>query len=300
MPYDASDARSTLPTLPSRVPAATGFSAAEYVRFADQSPGFQDERRRSWYARGQHLVLEYSDIDGETLLTREDHPDEYMVILPDEGVTAAASTSNERAAVPGRSLIVMPPGDSELRVQGVGRVIRLFSSRAADLRDLAVNADSYAEEHRNLAPLEDWPEPVGGFRLRVYDLSLPPLENPRFRLYRSTNMMVNVFDPSDGPRDTTRLSPHSHDDFEQYSLVLEGEFVHHLRWPWTTDLAEWRDDEHELCGSPSLTVIPAQAVHTSQGVAPGQNQLIDIFAPPRADFSAKPGWVLNAADYPMP
>lgn len=300
MAYGTNDPRSTLPVLESRVPPATAFSPAEYVRFSQQPPHEREGGRRTWYARGQHFVLEFSELDGETALERSDQPDEYMLILPDDGVTATVRTSAQVEEVAGRSLVIVPPGDSAVDLRGTGRVIRLLSSRADDLTVRAANAHSYAEEHCNLAPLEDWPEPVGGYRVRVYDLSLPPLERPRFRLYRSTTLMVNFFDPSDGPRDTANLSPHSHDDFEQCSLVLEGEFVHHIRWPWTPDMATWREDEHETLDAPSVTVIPAQAVHTSQGISAGRNHLIDIFAPPRLDFSAKPGWVLNAHEYPMP
>ena len=89
-------------------------------------------------------------------------------------------------------------------------------------------------------------------------------------------------------------------DFEQISLTLEGSFVHHLRTPWTPDSSTWREDEHLQVGSPSARVIPTNVIHTTQDIGDGVVWLIDIFGPPRMDFSLQPGVARNADEYPMP
>ena len=110
-------------------------------------------------------------------------------------------------------------------------------------------------------------EPVGGFKLRVYCLDVPKDPTRFGTIFRSSNIMVNYSDGSDGPRDIRRMSPHSHDDFEQCSLVLQGEYVHHIRQPWTANLEKWIDDDHTRIGSPSVAIIPPPSIHTSQSLA---------------------------------
>ena len=157
----------------------------------------------------------------------------------------------------------------------------------------------HAQGAPGTAPLSPWPDPPGGFRLRSYRAADYDRPGSNMRIFRCTGLMINLLKPRDVPRDVTKLSPHTHRDFEQGSLAVQGTYVHHLRWPWTADMTTWREDAHEELASPSLLVVPPGVVHTSRNVtAPGQ--LVDIFAPPRLDFSAQPGLVCNADEYPLP
>jgi hypothetical protein len=221
------------------------------------------------------------------------------VLMYSDSAAVTVTGGGSTASVAEEAFVVVPPGDSEIRVDTDGILIRLFSAVAPDLAGSALNAEAYREPDERAAPLVPWPEPVGGFALRVYRLADTPVAEGRFgRIFRTTNLMVNFLAEEPKPRDVQKLSPHHHDDFEQISLAVKGRFMHHIRYPWGPDSTQWRPDENREIATPSICVIPPPTVHTTQGVGPHQ-QLIDIFSPPRDDFSAA-GWVLNAADYPAP
>src|SRR5262249_37103171 len=276
---------------------------ATHARHYAEPPQRTDaDGSRHWITRAANFVTVVSEAPAGTVLARN-NPDEYMVLLP-PGTEAAVEADGERVETKGDSLLIVPPGESRIDIRRAGKVVRVFSSKAADLAAAAVNAANYADGAAEVTPIAPWPDPVGGFRLRHYDLSKIASPDPsplKMRLFRSTNLMINIFMPWTTRRDERKLSPHSHEDFEQMSLSLQGAFVHHLRYPWSPDKTRWREDEHERYErSPSVLVIPARVIHTSQDVGQGTTWLVDIFGPPRIDFSLKPGFVLNAGEYPMP
>lgn len=276
--------------------------AARSARFYEDAPAWQDaDGSRHWVTRGANFVVVASHAAPGATLARDAiaQADEYMVLLP-QGTPARVSAADAVVACEGDDLVIVPPGASTVTVTQGGWLYRIFSRRADDLTARATNAPDYADGAPHVAPLVDWPTPVGGYKLRHYRLAEHARADTTMRLFRSTNLMVNVFLPGTSPRDVRKMTPHSHADFEQGSLALRGSYVHHLRYPWTADLPSWREDEHDRIDAPSLIVIAPKVIHTSQSVGQPPMQLVDIFAPPRDDFSLKPGLVCNAAEYPLP
>ncbi len=275
---------------------------AHTARYYADLPTLTDsDGTRHWITRAANFVLVATQATAGTTLHRSasHQGDEYMVLLP-EDVAAGFEAGAEKLQSNGDSLTIVPPGDSAISVPQGGWVFRIFSTRAEDLAQAAANAPDYANGAAGVAPLDSWPVPADGFRLRHYRLAEHVRTETTMRLFRSCNLMVNVFLPNKAPRDIRKMTPHAHADFEQGSLALCGNYVHHLRYPWTADMTAWREDEHGEVASPSLIVIPPRVVHTSQSIGTSGMRLVDIFAPPRDDFSLKPGLVCNASDYPLP
>lgn len=271
---------------------------ASVARWHDQAPQIESPGARTWLARGANFVVAHSEVADGARLARQGQADEYMVLLAGCGATITAGS--ERIEAGADSVTILPPGNSEVAVHGTGEVVRVFSHLASDLLAASCNAADYAQGAPDVAPLVPWPTPADGFKLRHYKLADHVQADSNMRIFRSTNLMLNIMTHRMVARDVRKLSPHSHADFEQGSLALRGQWVHHMRYPWVADMTAWRDDEHIEVGSPSLTVIPPKVVHTSRNLNDGGAWLVDIFAPPRMDFSSKPGKVANEHDYPMP
>lgn len=278
-------------------PAITATPAT--VARHDTAPAQIDHAgEQSWITRGANFVVAVSNVKRGTVLTRAQQADEYMVLLADAGATIEAG--GERIEAQAETLTIVPPGASTITMKGDGQIVRVFSTLAADLLALAGNAAVYAAGAPEVAPLKPWPNPRAGFKLRHYVLAEHTQAGTNMRIFRSCNLMLNVMTQRMVARDVSKLSPHSHTDFEQGSLALQGDWVHHMRYPWGPDMHAWKADEHIEMGSPSLLVIPPKVTHTSRNSNDGGAWLVDIFAPPRMDFSSKPGKVANEAEYPLP
>lgn len=250
---------------------------------------------RTWSTRGEHWVLEYAVVSGRHALSERVLEREHLIVALDAPSEVTVTLNGSSSTHAGYSVVVVPPGVVSGSLSGPGRFVRLFTLEADDLVDSSINADFYAAL---TTPTPSDPAPIRAkaATVRAHSLDAPQVGDRFGRIFTTADLMINLLQPRVGPRDPGTLSPHMHPTFEQSSFVTDGEYVHHLRWPWGVDRRLWRDDRHLQVGSPSVTVIPPGCTHTSEAIDDGLNLIIDIFGPPRADWR-KAGWVLNESDY---
>ncbi len=257
---------------------------------------------RRWLMRSQNFIVEGIECDerGTAFSVASSH--EILLLLPVAGATIRSEDARIASVdAPGHAVCILPAGRYQIALQTAERCYVLATHRP-DLDDnVILNAAAYVQPDPRIAPVGT---PYRRIRrtgeIIVVPVSemQPPADNPRLKILQSDTMSINWVE-YEGPRSRARLSPHRHANLEQGSLAIMGTFVHHLRVEWGSNADLWQDDEHLKAPSPSMLVIPVNLTHTTEGVDAGRHILIDVFAPPRADFIAK-GWVLNSADYESP
>lgn len=268
-----------------------------YRQFWEDPPDETSGDASIWYHRIQNGVIVYLSGPKGAKFVRKGNADEYFVWAWFHGVkvTAGGQTIDAKAG----SVLIVPPGDSEVELTEEGSVWLGFTSNAADLIDKSPNKTEYEPPVARIAPITPMGEPVDGYRLRHYDLDAAP-EGPRCFVHR-TAMSKFRWPPRNQPRDRTKLSPHDHEDFEQASLIMAGTMVHHMRRHWTRDSREWLPDEHQVVIAPAVAISKPPDIHTTQAVVSGQTVgLIDYYVPVRWDIVTTDGMVTNASEYPLP
>ena len=270
--YDASDPRAALAAAPAAAPkVATRIrrrrlrqvlrDRAAGKRTPPAAPGMPAARTTSWpTARPMPGAV----------LRAEQQVDEYALILPDAATRVEISAKGETKTVDGYSIASFRPATARSRMLDDGRIVRLITSRSSDLTAKCSNAASYAKPHPNIPPFEPWPDAAGG-------LSHPHLQPRRqagARPFRPHLPLHDLHGQLSSSRATARATSPS---CRRTSTTISSNARSRSTAPSSTTSAgrgrptstHWRDDDHELCGSPSIAVIPPPAIHTSRAIGPG-------------------------------
>ena len=246
--------------------------------------------------RGQNFWVEWVDVPkgGSSIAFQS----EFESLLISAATPLQLSGEGTLTAVAAHTVSILPAGRHMVAAAEAGSYAFIASQRGDIAGRTVVNAEAYAEPDPRIVPAGRpfrRREPLRAPQVLEIDAIRAAPDRPRLKMLQTETLSINIVEYR-GVRDRTALSPHNHAEFEQGSLALAGDFVHHLRVSWGVNANLWRDDEHLAATSPSLLVVPVQLIHTTEGIGDGHHLLIDVFAPPRRDFIGK-GWVFNAGDY---
>jgi len=254
---------------------------------------------RHWLMRGQNFWLEWVELSDAAAGFSAESKDEMLVIAHNGELRIGTSADGLPAVnVPAHSVAILPPGRYTISGKPSARCGVLASQRMDMDGRHVLHAEAYETPDPRIKPTgKPYRRKQASGEIKVLDIGqvMASKDKPRLKMLQTETLSINIVEYA-GPRKRSELSPHSHDSFEQGSLAIAGNFVHHLRVNWGSDADQWREDEHLHAPSPSLLVVPVEMIHTTEGVGEGHHFLVDLFSPPRADFIGK-GWVANSADY---
>lgn len=270
-----------------------------YRRIYEDAPDEEIGGGGLWLHRTQNMVAAYLSGSAGARIERAANPDEYFVWALFHPVRVSAA--DETVEVPKGSVVIMPPGHSTVELMESGHVWLGFTALARDLIERCPNYDEYEPPVERISSIERWPEPSGGYRIRIYNLFERPAGTQQS--FVSSTALVNFGYGFPGPAEAkpdTQLTPHNHDDFEQLSLVHSGTHVYHMRRIWGRDGTAWRPDEHVAISAPGIAVAKPPDIHTIQLVSNGiPGGVIDFFCPIRDDYARREGMINNRAEYPL-
>ena len=296
MTFAADDPRSKLQ--PIEAPEPKRLAPAKMYQFDVDRPHEQRPGMKSWFGCAKSFVVGYHHTEPGGEIERSGEIDEHVLILHDDCEVEIAA-GEHRATVSGRKVIILPPGDCRIRFTRGGRAVTASTNRSAPDLVAKCELEPGLMNDPNVPEYQPAGAPFDGYKIRVYDLDAPPVEGSFSAVWRCSSFLILRGGWREGDRDTTTLSPHTHVNFQQCNVLLEGDWRFNVRWPWVRDKSEWRADQAYELSSPGLTMMPAQAMHTVEWVGPGMSHCIDFYAPPRPDFAAL-GWAINDAEYPRP
>jgi mannose-6-phosphate isomerase-like protein (cupin superfamily) len=249
----------------------------------------------TWVARAQNFAVHWHESGDGELNQPIEAEDEVMVLVL--GADACISGVNQEVQAKTRSVCIIPKGIWNLNLSP-GCTCIVLSSIHSGVVENAVNQSAYNDPDVRIQGVgEPFKAKADSDLIRVLSIDEVKAseDKPRLKMLQSSTLSINWVEYT-GPRNREALSPHAHQSFEQGSLAVVGNFVHHLRVEWGENANLWREDQHVTLGSPSLLVVPVGLIHTTEGIGDDRHLLIDIFSPPRADFISK-GWIFNSKDY---
>ena len=105
---------------------------ATHARHYCEQPQLTDaDGAKHWITRAANFVTVVTDAPKGAVLARTGQADEYMAFVVSGSVVAEAGA--ERSESGADTLFILPPGDSRITLREAGRIVRVFSNKAADL-----------------------------------------------------------------------------------------------------------------------------------------------------------------------